>query len=55
VVLDPIRAAIARYGIPPAADAVRVTRGQLGGHAEVLGAAALVLGQSPQVLAQRVD
>jgi predicted NBD/HSP70 family sugar kinase len=55
VVLDPIRTAIARYGIPPAAEAVRVTRGHLGGHAEVLGAAALVLGQSPQVLAQRVD
>jgi predicted NBD/HSP70 family sugar kinase len=55
VVLDPIRTAIARYGIPPAAEAVRVTRGHLDGHAEVLGAAALVLGQSPQVLAQRVD
>ena len=55
VVLDPIRAAIARHGIPPAANVVRVTRGQLGGHAEVLGAAALVLGQSPRVLAQRVD
>jgi predicted NBD/HSP70 family sugar kinase len=55
IVLDPIRTAIARYGIPPAADAVRVTLGQLGGHAEVLGAAALVLGRSPQVLAQRVD
>jgi predicted NBD/HSP70 family sugar kinase len=55
VVLDPIRTAIARYGIPPAAEAVRVIRGQLGGRAEVLGAAALVLGQSPEVLAQRVD
>ena len=55
VVLDPIRTAIGRHAIPPAAEAVRITRGQLDGHAEVLGAAALVLGQSPQVLAQRVD
>ena len=30
VVLDPIRAAIARYSIPPAAAAVEVTRGTLG-------------------------
>jgi predicted NBD/HSP70 family sugar kinase len=55
VVLDPIRQAIARYSVPPAAEEVRVVRGELGDLAEVLGAAALVLGQSPQVLAQRVD
>jgi predicted NBD/HSP70 family sugar kinase len=55
VVLDPIRAAIARYGIPPAAEAVRVVPGKLKGRAEVLGAAALVLDQSPQALAQRLD
>jgi predicted NBD/HSP70 family sugar kinase len=55
VVLGPIRAAIARYGIPPAADAVRVVPGKLKGRAEVLGAAALVLDQSPQALAQRLD
>ncbi|MDA0164125.1 ROK family transcriptional regulator [Solirubrobacter ginsenosidimutans] len=55
VVLDPIRAAIARYGIPPAAEAVRVVPGKLKGRAEVLGAAALVLDQSPEALAQRLD
>jgi len=54
VVLDPIRAAIARYAVPPAGAAVEVVRGTLGERAEVLGAAALVLGESPQVLAQRL-
>jgi predicted NBD/HSP70 family sugar kinase len=54
VVLGPVRTAVERYSIPPAAEAVRVTQGQLGERAEVLGAAALILGQSPQVLAQRV-
>jgi predicted NBD/HSP70 family sugar kinase len=55
VVLDPIRGAIARYAIPPAGAAVEVVRGTLGERAEVLGAAAMVLGESPQVLAQRLD
>jgi predicted NBD/HSP70 family sugar kinase len=55
VVLEPIRTAIARYAIPPAGAAVDVVRGTLGERAEVLGAAALVLGESPQVLAQRLD
>jgi predicted NBD/HSP70 family sugar kinase len=55
VVLDPIRRAIARYAIPPAGAAVEVVRGTLGERAEVLGAAAMVLGESPQVLAQRLD
>jgi predicted NBD/HSP70 family sugar kinase len=36
--LDPIRAAIARYAIPSAADDVRVVPSPLGGRAEVLGA-----------------
>jgi len=54
VVLAPIRAAIARYSVPPAGAAVVVTRGTLGDRAEVLGAAALVLRESPQVLAQRL-
>jgi predicted NBD/HSP70 family sugar kinase len=54
VVLEPVRAAVARYSVPPAAEEVRVTRGMLGERAEVLGAAALILGQSPHVLAQRV-
>jgi predicted NBD/HSP70 family sugar kinase len=54
IVLGPIRAAIARYSVPPAGAAVAVTRGTLGERAEVLGAAALVLADSPQVLAQRL-
>jgi predicted NBD/HSP70 family sugar kinase len=54
VVLGPVRAAVARYSVPPAAEEVRVTPGMLGERAEVLGAAALILGQSPYVLAQRV-
>ena len=37
-ILDPIRAAIARYAIPSAADDVRVVPSPLGGRAEVLGA-----------------
>ena len=55
IVLDPIRTAIARYSVPPAGAAVEIVRGTLGERAEVLGAAALVLGESPQVLAQRLD
>lgn len=54
VLLDPLRAAIERHAIPPAADAVEVTLGALGPRAEVLGAAALILAQSPRALVQRV-
>jgi len=54
VVLDPIRRAIERHCVAPASSAVRVTAGMLGPRAEVLGAAALILAQSPQVLAERV-
>ena len=54
VVLDPIREAIKRHCVAPASGAVRVTAGTLGPRAEVLGAAALILAQSPQVLAERV-
>jgi predicted NBD/HSP70 family sugar kinase len=54
VLLDPIRAAIARHGVAPASASVRVTTGTLGPRAEVLGAAALILAQSPHALAQRV-
>jgi predicted NBD/HSP70 family sugar kinase len=55
VLLDPIRAAIERHGVTPAAGAVRVTAGTLGDRAEVLGAAGLVLAQSPHALAARVE
>jgi predicted NBD/HSP70 family sugar kinase len=55
VLLDPIRAAIERHGVAPAASAVRVTAGTLGDRAEVLGAAGLILAQSPHALAARVE
>jgi predicted NBD/HSP70 family sugar kinase len=55
VLLEPIRAAIERHGVAPAAGAVRVTAGTLGDRAEVLGAAGLVLARSPHALAARVE
>jgi predicted NBD/HSP70 family sugar kinase len=53
--LDAVREAIARSTVAPAAHAVRVTAGTLGERAEVLGAAALLLAQSPHTLALRVS
>jgi predicted NBD/HSP70 family sugar kinase len=50
-VLAPLRAAIAQYAIAPAANAVKVTTGALTDKAEVLGAVALILGESPAILA----
>ena len=55
VLLDPIRAAIERHGVAPAAGAVRVMAGTLGDRAEVLGAVGLILAQSPHALATRVE
>lgn len=52
--LEPIRAAIARHAVQPAAGAVQVMRGALGDRAEVLGAAALILTQSPRTLVQNL-
>jgi len=54
VLLDPIRASIDRHSLPGAAADVQVTAGVLGDRAEVLGAAALILAQSPLALAERV-
>ncbi|MFI5040018.1 MAG: ROK family transcriptional regulator, partial [Solirubrobacterales bacterium] len=54
VILEPIREAIARSCVTPASTSVRVAAGTLGPRAEVLGAAALILAQSPHTLAQRV-
>ena len=54
VMLEPIREAIARHCVAPASASVRVAAGTLGPRAEVLGAAALILAQSPHMLAQRV-
>lgn len=54
VLLDPIRASIERHSVAPASASVRVAAGTLGARAEVLGAAALILAQSPHALADRV-
>lgn len=54
VLLDPMRAAIERHSVAPAARSVRVAAGTLGSRAEVLGAAALILARSPHALAERV-
>ena len=54
VLLNPIRAAIERHSVAPAARSVRVATGTLGPRAEVLGAAALILAQAPHMLAQHV-
>ena len=50
LLLGPLRAAIARYAIPAAADDVRVVAGELGDRAELLGALVLVLGRSDRAL-----
>ncbi|MBV9466982.1 MAG: ROK family transcriptional regulator [Solirubrobacterales bacterium] len=54
VLLEPIRLAIARHAVAPAARSVSVTAGALGDRAEVLGAAALILARSPRALVERV-
>jgi len=55
VLLEPIRTAIERHAVAPAASELRVTVGTLGDRAEVLGAAALILAQSPHALASRLE
>ena len=55
VLLDPIRAAIDRRAVAPAAHDVRIARGALGEHAEVLGAAAIQLARAPEALARRLS
>jgi predicted NBD/HSP70 family sugar kinase len=54
VLLDPIRAAVERRAVVPAAQAVQIVQGALGEHAEVLGAAALQLSRAPEALASRL-
>jgi len=54
LVLAPIRTAIARNALPPAARNATVVQGVLGEHAEVLGAATTVLADSPRILASRL-
>ena len=50
-VLAPLRRAIEQYALAPSARAVALSVGALGDKAEVLGAVALVLGESPAFLA----
>ena len=52
VLLEPIRKAIARQTIAPAAAAVQVAAGELGDRATVLGAAAIQFELAPYVLAE---
>ncbi len=54
LLLEPLRASIARYAIPAAADGVRVVAGELGERAELLGALVLVLGRSDRALTSRL-
>jgi hypothetical protein len=55
VLLDPIRAAVRRRALAPAAQAVKIVCGELGEHAEVLGAAAIQLSRAPEELARRLS
>ena len=55
VLLEPIQAGVERHAVRPAAAGLRVVTGTLGDRAEVLGAAALILAQSPHALARRVE
>jgi predicted NBD/HSP70 family sugar kinase len=52
LLLDPLRAALRRYAIPAAAEAVQVVRGVLGEQAEVRGAVALAIGRAQPTLLQ---
>jgi predicted NBD/HSP70 family sugar kinase len=54
-VIEPIREAIQLHSVPPASGAVQVVPGALGDRAEVLGAAALILTQSPRTLVQSFE
>ncbi len=55
LVLEPIRTAIAAHAVPPATAAVQVACGDLGDRAEVLGAAAVILTQSPRALVNHLE
>jgi predicted NBD/HSP70 family sugar kinase len=54
LLLDPMRESIRRYAIPAAVEDLAVVAGALGDRAELMGALALVVGQSEQVLSGRV-
>src|SRR4051794_30687772 len=54
VLIEPIRAAIDRRVVAPAANTVRIVPSTLGERAEVTGAAAMQLTRAPQALAERL-
>jgi predicted NBD/HSP70 family sugar kinase len=55
VLIDPIRAAIERRVIAPAAGSLRIVPSTLGERAEVTGAAAMQLTRAPHALAERLN
>jgi predicted NBD/HSP70 family sugar kinase len=54
LLLDPMRESISRHAIPAATEDLTVVAGALGDRAELMGALALVVGQSEQVLSGRL-
>jgi predicted NBD/HSP70 family sugar kinase len=54
LLLDPLRQAVRRHAIPSAADDMEIVAGQLGDRAELLGALALVVGQSDRAPSGRL-
>lgn len=54
VLLDPLQEAISRYALPVAVEHLQVVAGELGDRAELMGALALVVGQSGRVLSRRL-
>jgi predicted NBD/HSP70 family sugar kinase len=55
LLLGPLRESIRRYAIPAAVEDLTVVAGELGDRAELMGALALVVGQSEQVLTGRLQ
>ena len=54
LLLDAVREAIGRYAVPAAVEDLAVVAGALGDRAELMGALALVVGQSELVLSERL-
>jgi predicted NBD/HSP70 family sugar kinase len=55
LLLDPMRESISRHAIPAATEDLRVVPGELKDRAEIMGALALVVDQSEQVLSGRLE
>lgn len=54
LLMEPLRQAVHRHAIPAAVDDVEIVAGELGDRAELLGALALVVGESERVLSRRL-